>query len=383
MNKDIGIYIHIPFCVSKCFYCDFTSYCNMDDKIEKYIDSVCTEILQNIEILSQYNITTVYFGGGTPSYIDSKYIVKIMQVLKLLKKDESEFKEVTIELNPNSIQKEKITDYINSGINRFSIGLQSTHDQILKSIGRKHTYNDFKNGLEILSECGAKNISLDIIYPLPNLTLEQFNDTLDKVISLKENYNIKHISIYNLEIHPNTKLDFLLKNEFLTLPDEDEEYKMKNLLIKKLEEANFIQYEISNFSLDGYSSKHNLNYWNQGQYLGFGVSASSFFAGSRYTNTNSITDYIKNINNGISTIAEKEDLDKLDMMKEYIILKLRLKDGINTDEFMSKFGNNIFNIFKTELDYLISNNLIIHNNKNLYLSSRGKEIANFVWEKFI
>ena len=167
------------------------------------------------------------------------------------------------------------------------------------------------------------------------------------------------------------------------IPDEDEEYKMKNLLIKKLEEANFIQYEISNFSLDGYSSKHNLNYWNQGQYLGFGVSASSFFAGSRYTNTNSITDYIKNINNGISTIAEKEDLDKLDMMKEYIILKLRLKDGINTDEFMSKFGNNIFNIFKTELDYLISNNLIIHNNKNLYLSSRGKEIANFVWEKFI
>lgn len=383
MNKDIGIYIHIPFCTSKCFYCDFTSYCNKEEQIEEYIDSVCNEILQNIEILSQYNITTVYFGGGTPSYIDSKYIVKIMQVLKLLQKNEDEFKEVTIELNPNSITKSKITDYINIGVNRFSIGLQSTHDEILKIIGRKHTYKQFEDSLKILNECGANNISLDIIYPLPNLNLELFNDTLDKVISLKDNYNIKHISIYNLEIHPNTKLDFLLKNEFLTLPDEDEEYNMRKILLKKLHEAGFIQYEISNFALEGYNSNHNLNYWNQGEYLGFGVSASSFFAGSRYTNTNSIEDYIKNITNGNNTVIEKEDLDKLDMMKEYIILKLRLKDGINTNDFISKFNNDIFDIFKQELDYLISNNLIIYDNKKIYLSDRGKEIANIVWEKFI
>ncbi|MDD3304012.1 MAG: radical SAM family heme chaperone HemW [Clostridia bacterium] len=383
MNKNIGIYIHIPFCASKCYYCDFTSYCNRDEVIQDYINSVCNEILKNVEILSSYHIITVYFGGGTPSYINSNYIVQIMEVLKLLQKDEDEFREVTIELNPNSITEEKLKDYLNCGINRFSIGLQSTHNDILKNIGRKHTFDDFKHSCSLFKKLNITNVSLDIMYPLPGLTIERFHETLNQVIDISKEYAIEHISSYNLEVHPNTKLDFLLKNGFLSLPNEDEEYEMRNLLINTLEKAGWKQYEISNFAKPGYESLHNLNYWNQGEYLGFGVAASSFFDGSRYTNTNSIEDYIESMATSTSTVIEKDDLDKLDLMKEYIILKLRLKEGIDIDKFKTKFNSDIFDLFEQELDYLISNRLLIHDDKQIYLSDRGKEVANLVWEKFI
>ena len=383
MEKEIGIYIHIPFCESKCYYCNFSSFCNMDEYIDGYIDAVCKDIMMKAELLSEYKIKTVYFGGGTPSYISSNCIEKILNTLKLFKKSDDEFCEVTIEVNPNSTTLQKLISYKKMGINRLSIGLQSTDNIVLKNIGRTHKYEDFLNVLKYAKEAKINNISVDLIYPLPGLNLEGLKSELDKIILLKDNFNIKHISVYNLEIHEDTKLDFLLKNNFLELVDEDEEYEMKKMIYSKLVNAGFNQYEISNFSNIGYESIHNTNYWNQGYYLGFGVTSSSFILGSRYKNIDDIKTYINNINTFSNIICEKEDLDKLDLMKEYIILKLRLTDGICIDEFNKRFNVDIYNIFNSELKELEEKELLIIRKNRIYLSERGKEVANIVWEKFV
>lgn len=381
---DIGIYIHIPFCIKKCYYCDFVSYDNISDKQEKYIDLVCKEILQNSEILSSHNISSIYLGGGTPSYIASKYIVKIMNTLKLFC-DNMQDIEVTIEVNPSSSCYEKLLSYKQCGINRISIGLQSTHDKILKNIGRSHTYNDFKETLTQCKNVGITNISVDLMYPLPGLNLNMFNDSLNSIMKLKDSYNIKHVSVYNLEVHENTRLKFLLDEGYLTLCDEDTEYEMRRKLNEVLKKNGFNKYEISNYSLNRYYSRHNLNYWNQGLYLGFGVNASSFFNGTRYSNVSSIDEYMYNMKNNISVINEKIELDKLDLMKEYVILRLRLREGVKISEFNKKFSINIFNIFNNEITSLKSDNLLIVDKENdrIYLSNRGEEVANIVWEKFI
>lgn len=383
MRENIGIYIHIPFCKKKCFYCDFVSYENKDNLIQEYIDAVCLEILQNAEILSEYNISTIYFGGGTPSLIKVEYIEKILNTLKLFVTDEKEINEITIEVNPNSASLDKLEKYYNLGINRLSIGLQSTHDKILRNIGRLHTFNDFKDVLKNANAVGFKNISVDLIYPLPGLNLSGFKETLNSVIKLKDEFNIKHISVYNLEVHENTRLDFLLKEGFVSLCNEDEEYKMREELNKRLQDNGFVKYEISNYAYPGFESKHNLCYWNQEKYIGFGVNASSFFNLKRYRNTSNIDKYIDGIKNNKNIVVETEELDKLSLMKEYIILKLRLSTGVEISEFKQRFGTDIFDIFNTEFNSLKKDNLVNITSKNISLTNRGEEVANIVWEMFV
>lgn len=383
MRENIGIYIHIPFCKKKCFYCDFVSYENKENLIQEYIDAVCLEILQNAEILSEYNISTIYFGGGTPSLIKAEYIEKILNTLKLFVTDEKEIKEITIEINPNSASLDKLEKYYNLEINRLSIGLQSTHDKILRNIGRLHTFNDFKEVLKNANAVGFKNISVDLIYPLPGLNLSGFKETLNSVIKLKDEFNIKHISVYNLEVHENTRLDFLLKEGFVSLCNEDEEYKMREELNKRLQDNGFVKYEISNYAYPGFESKHNLCYWNQEKYIGFGVNASSFFNLKRYRNTSNIDKYIDGIKNNKNIVVETEELDKLSLMKEYIILKLRLSKGVEISEFKQKFGTDIFDIFNTEFNSLKKDNLVNITSKNISLTNRGEEVANIVWEMFV
>lgn len=383
MRENIGIYIHIPFCKKKCFYCDFVSYENKENLIQEYIDTVCLEILQNAEILSEYNISTIYFGGGTPSLIKVEYIEKILNTLKLFVTDEKEIKEITIEINPNSASLDKLEKYYNLGINRLSIGLQSTHDKILRNIGRLHTFNDFKEVLKNANAVGFKNISVDLIYPLPGLNLSGFKETLNSMIKLKDEFNIKHISVYNLEVHENTRLDFLLKEGFVSLCNEDEEYKMREELNKRLQDNGFVKYEISNYAYPGFESKHNLCYWNQEKYIGFGVNASSFFNLKRYRNTSNIDKYIDGIKNNKNIVVETEELDKLSLMKEYIILKLRLSKGVEISEFKQKFGTDIFDIFNTEFNSLKKDNLVNITSKNISLTNRGEEVANIVWKMFV
>lgn len=383
MNGEIGIYIHIPFCLSKCFYCDFASYSKKEDKIELYVNALCNEIIQNAEILSEYTITTIYIGGGTPSYIDGKYIKQIMDTLNMFI-DKEKVQEVTIELNPNSVTKEKLETYKNCGINRLSIGLQSTHNDVLKKIGRVHKFEDFKSVLELVNNVGFNNISLDLIYPLPDLSLEAFKESVDYAVSLKDK-NIKHISIYNLEIHEGSKLDFILKEGYVSLVDEDTEYEMYKYLTKKFEESGYERYEISNYALSGFESKHNLKYWNQEQYLGFGSNASSFFGGVRSANVKEIDEYIEKINNNCTVKDDNsyEDLDKEALQKEYVMLALRKIDGVNKNKFKTRYKEDIHDVFAKEIVELKKYNLLVENDTNIYLSQRGLEVANIVWERFI
>ena len=382
MNNEIGIYIHIPFCISKCFYCDFTSYANRENMIEKYIYALCNEILAKAEILSEYKVTTIYIGGGTPSYIDSKYIKQIFDTLMLVINKE-DVKEITIEVNPNSVDEEKMRSYKEIGINRISIGLQSTYDTILKKIGRAHNLKDFEETLELANKVGFKNISVDLIYPLPDLDLEKFKESVEYVINLKDK-NVKHISIYNLEVHENTKLAFLLKEGYVTLVDEDTEYEMYEYLRKRFEEE-YHRYEISNYAIDGYESKHNLRYWNQELYLGFGCGASSFFSGTRYSNIKNIEKYIENIETGNSIIDKEnyEELDLLALMKEYVMLSLRKIEGLDKKKFKAKYKKDIEEIFAEEIKELTDDKLIEEKQDKILLTKRGLEVANLVWEKFV
>lgn len=383
MNNEIGIYIHIPFCISKCFYCDFTSYANRENMIEKYIYALCNEILAKAEILSEYKVTTIYIGGGTPSYIDSKYIKQIFDTLMLVINKE-DVKEITIEVNPNSVDEEKMRSYKEIGINRISIGLQSTYDTILKKIGRAHNLKDFEDTLELANKVGFKNISVDLIYPLPDLDLEKFKESVEYVINLKDK-NVKHISIYNLEVHENTKLAFLLKEGYVTLVDEDTEYEMYEYLRKRFEEEGYHRYEISNYAIDGYESKHNLRYWNQELYLGFGCGASSFFSGTRYSNIKNIEKYIENIETGNSIIDKEnyEELDLLALMKEYVMLSLRKIEGLDKKKFKAKYKKDIEEIFAEEIKELTDDKLIEEKQDKILLTKRGLEVANLVWEKFV
>lgn len=286
MKKDIGIYIHIPFCKSKCFYCDFLSFSNRSDLIEGYINSIIKEI-QNAD-LSRYNINTVYIGGGTPSILESRSIGRILDCINANKKAE-----ITIEVNPGTINEEKINDYISFGINRISIGLQSTNNILLKQIGRIHSFEQFLDAYKLVKKVGIENINVDLMLGLPNQTLEILKKSLKDIILL----NPKHISIYSLILEEGTKLEEMINTNKLQMIDENEERKMYWETKRMLEYNGYIHYEISNFAKEGYVSKHNLDCWSQKEYLGFGVGAHSYVNGIRYSNLNNIDMYINHIGN--------------------------------------------------------------------------------------
>ena len=256
-NNEIGIYVHIPFCKQKCYYCDFVSYCNKDDKIEPYIKTLIKEIeMQNIKS----NINTIYIGGGTPSYIDSKYITEIMDKIK--KKNVIENVEITIEVNPGTVTKGKLEDYKNSGINRLSIGLQTANNKLLKQIGRIHNYEEFLETYKIAREVGFNNINVDLILGLPNQRIQDLKNSLDEVIKLSP----EHISVYSLIIEDGTPIKTQIENGKLQLPDEETERNMYWYVKNTLELNGYKHYEISNFAKNGYESKHNMNCWNQDEY---------------------------------------------------------------------------------------------------------------------
>ena len=372
----LGVYIHIPFCESKCFYCDFYSVTTKELQ-DSYINAVTEEILSETELLGERGVNTIYIGGGTPSIIDEEHIIKLLDLIKMFSMSDAE---ITIEINPESITKEKLKAYFAAGVNRISIGLQSANNETLKKIGRRSTVEDFEKAYNMAVEVGFKNISCDVIIGLPDETKEMFERTVDYILNLN---HITHISAYSLEIHENTKLDFLLENNFLTLPAEELEREMKYLLDKKLEVTGFNRYEISNYAKQGYESKHNLKYWNQEEYLGFGAAASSFINSVRYTNISNITKYIENISSGISNKDTIEEMDKLDLIKEYIILRLRLKEGINLNEFKMKFKRDLTDFYKDKIDVLIKQGLLEKSNDILRLTYKGEDLANLVWQEFI
>ena len=374
--KEIGIYIHIPFCIKKCEYCDFVSYCNKKEYVPQYINALKKEIKNNIN--KEYKITTIYIGGGTPSSIEENYIADIIETIKLNMNEENlkdfENIEVTIEVNPGTVNKEKLQVYKKIGINRLSIGLQETHNELLKSIGRIHTYEEFIKTYNLARKIGFNNINVDLMIALPNQTIQDIKENLEKITKL----NPEHISVYSLILEEGTPFYNKYNENKIKLPDEELERNMYWYVKNTLENNGYMHYEISNFSKKGFESKHNMNCWNQEEYLGFGVAAHSYNYRIRYSNTNSIEEYIKGSN---KIIHEEQTLE--DMQKEYMLLGLRKIEGINIQKFKNKFAQNPIFIFKEQLNKLVYEELIIVDGNEIKLTNKGLDLANIVWEEFV
>lgn len=374
-----GIYIHIPFCVKKCSYCDFVSFCSDEKTWKQYTNAVVCEI-ENKKIENSKKVTTIYIGGGTPSLIPENYIVKIINTVKSRFKIE-ESAEITIEVNPGTVTEKKLVAYKNVGINRISIGLQSAEDRILKLIGRIHNYQTFLSTYNLTRNIGFENINVDLMLAIPTQTKEELLNTLNKVIELKPN----HISLYSLIVEENTEIKKALEVGKLEYVDEKVEREMYWKTKRILEKNGYFHYEISNFAKRGLESKHNMDCWNQEEYIGFGIAAHSYINNKRFSNISNLEEYIKNINeeNFEKNIELHENQTKQDKMKEYMMIGLRKIGGISISEFERRFRISPLFYFRFEIDKLVKENLLEVDLDYIKLTKKGLDFANIVFEEFI
>lgn len=375
-SRELGIYIHIPFCKSKCYYCDFVSYTNQCNQIAPYIQKVLQE-MQQYDV-SNYNVTTIYIGGGTPSYIEEKYIKQLLDALKRkLADNETRFEdmEITIEINPGTITKKKLEQYKESGVNRISIGLQSTNDNLLKQIGRIHNYQEFLEAYQLVKKVGFENINVDLMIGLPNQTIQDIKQTLGEIQKLNPN----HVSVYSLIVEEGTKIDELINRDKLQLPDEELERQMYWYVKNTLELNGYNHYEISNFAKKGKESKHNLNCWEQKEYIGLGVAAHSYLNGVRYSNfTFTETGEWSFLD---KKIEEQQDLE--DKKKEYMLLGLRKIEGVSIQKFKEKYRDNPIFLYRKELEKMVEEGLLEIDGDLIRLTNKGVDLANLVWEEFV
>ena len=357
----LGVYIHIPFCERKCAYCAFSSFADFSKKT-KYIDSLCDEIesfYRNGE-----RVDTIYIGGGTPSVLELSELEKIFNSLKRTFKI-SKNSEITIECNPNSINKGKLEFYKSLGVNRLSIGVQSLNDEQLKFVERLHNSKQALDSIRLAKESGFENISVDLLIGLPNSSPEEFQLQLKTLID----EGVKHISTYMLQIEDGTKLKRMIASNPQLLPDEDN---MVDIAIKTsdfLKKYGFLHYEVSNYAISGYESRHNFKYWTGEEYVGFGLSAHSFLNGQRVANANSFNDYFE------SEIAYKEVLTDLQKIEEHIMLGLRCKCGVNIN-FLKTFGYDIEK--NANFDEYLKRNVLIRKGDKIYLNEDFYHVNNIV-----
>ena len=326
MSNTLGIYIHIPFCASKCGYCDFYSHAGCDKLMPRYHNAIIDHIKEAGPRLQQYYIDTVYFGGGTPSYYGAKRICEIFNALKM---NALVYRsaEVTIEVNPDSITKHDLKLLRSEGFNRLSIGAQSANDDILKLIGRRHNWAQVEQCVRDARRAGFRNISIDLIYGLPSQTKSDWADTLRRAIALK----VDHISCYGLKLEEGTPMYEYKGSPFL--PDDDEQADMYLYTVETLANNGYKQYEISNFCRRKKYSKHNLKYWLLKDYMGFGPGAHSCVAGIRYSYVRDLVKYINNVNSNEVLVDEYEKIGLLDRAAEYIMLGMRTSKGISRKEY--------------------------------------------------
>lgn len=366
----MGIYVHIPFCMKKCNYCDFNSYENCFSKEQAYFDALFSEIREKGKALNGAFCDTVYIGGGTPTAVNSENIAKLM--VELLENfNISKDAEITIECNPKTAGEKDFERYIKSGINRISIGLQSTHNDLLKTLGRIHKKEDFLVCLKNVKDAGVENISADLMFALPDQNLKMWEETLLEVAEL----GLSHISCYGLKIEEGTPF----YNQKLNIPDEDLNGDMYDLAVKILEDAGFLRYEISNFAKCGKESRHNLKYWSLMPYIGLGAGAYSSIDCERYRNPRSLDEYI-------SDSGKKEDYIKLseeEKRAEFMFMGLRKTEGISTEEFKELFGADIFDVYKKPLEKYIKNGALKLENDRLYISENMLYISNGILCDFV
>ena len=330
-KKPLGIYVHVPFCRSKCQYCDFYSVTDRDPKLmDQYRLAICEHIREAGEQAPDYLVDTIYFGGGTPSFFGADGMASILTAIRK-SFDVSAAAEITFEANPDSITKRLLRKLRNEGFNRVSLGIQCDNDEILEKIGRPHTYSQAVDAYQLIRRKGFRNVSVDLMYGLPGQSLEDWEETLRNVLKLKP----EHISCYGLKVEEGTPLYEV--QEFVNLADDDTQADMYLSAIEILRDRGYRQYEISNFCRKGHVSRHNLKYWSGDEYLGFGPDAASDFGGRRFTAVRDVHAYMEGILNGGMVLREVQDVPPRDRAGEYLMMRLRTSMGLEPDEYERKF----------------------------------------------
>lgn len=377
--KKLGIYIHIPFCKQKCNYCDFYSIKWDDESENKYIQAIINEIKSYKDNLrGNYIADTIFFGGGTPTIIKTENLKSIIDCLRdAIEIDKCS--EISMEANPNTLTSEKLNSYKSIGINRLSIGIQSLNDEILKKIGRIHDSSEALEAIDRAKNTGFENINADVMFNIPGQTVYDIEDTVTKIIDR----GVKHISFYSLKLEKGTPMYSMEKNNKIIMPDEEVEREMYYAGRNIMEKNNLFQYEISNFAENGFECRHNLKYWNQEEYIGLGPSAHSFLNNTRYSNPSDLKLYCENSMTDKFERIIQEELEKDDLMFEYIMLRLRLTEGLNIKEFNNKFSQDFLEMYKLQINYLIKNNLLKLKNDFVRLTKKGMDISNYVIEEFM
>ncbi|MBH52655.1 MAG: coproporphyrinogen III oxidase [Chloroflexi bacterium] len=400
IDKEFSIYLHIPFCKSKCYYCDFNTYSGIESMIDEYVESLQKEIYVWSKIVKNPKVKTVFFGGGTPSYIKANDISLLLKTIsQSFMLDESA--EITAEINPDDVTFNKIYELMDSGINRVSMGVQSLDDRFLKLLGRRHNSKDVITAYEVIRNAGLNNINLDLIYGLPYQKINIWENTVNKIIDL----NPEHVSGYCLTLEPGTFLRHQVEIGVRKKPDDDLAADMYRLLCEKLNSAGYLNYEISNWAKKGKQSLHNLCYWKNNIYLGFGAGAHSHLPGLRYENVSSPVKYINSIKNiEDNNYSDADDLtnfrdqilgvikdfelnDKQMQMSDTMILGLRLTEGIYYSEFRQRFGLNLDEIYGNEISNLKELDLLevykLNEDSILRLTEKGRLLGNEVFLKFV
>ena len=374
----IGLYIHIPFCASKCYYCDFLSF--RDNNLqESYIDAMISE-MENAskELKFDTTVKSIFIGGGTPTVLPTFLLDKLMASIVRYFKIERNV-EWTIEANPGTIDIGKINILKKYPINRISLGLQTTHSHLLKTIGRIHSFSDWKKSIELIQKNTEWDINTDLMFSLPGQTLKEFKDTLETVAS----YNLSHISIYSLIVEEGTKIYDWIEEGKLSMPNEELDRQMYYCAKEYLSDQGYIQYEISNWSKPNKESKHNIVYWKMENYLGIGLGAHSFMENRRYYNETNKTKYISANGNLNEIRIEEEKVTSLIAMQEYMFLGLRMIEGISISEFEKNYNISIWNQYGNQLRKWLEYNVLIQEDDRLYLSPYGLDVCNEVFSSFL
>lgn len=381
-KKDLGIYIHIPFCARKCAYCDFVSAPASRGEIEYYADALCREIRAYRSLGNHYQVSTIFVGGGTPSLIAPDLLRKVMDQLKnqfLLTRDA----EITVECNPGTLTEEKLRTYRDMGVNRLSMGVQSADNGELALLGRIHTWEEFLENYHLARQLGFDNINLDLMSALPGQTTESWLETLRRAADLEP----EHISAYSLIIEEGTLFydRYSTKEGRALLPDEEIEREMYRITEEYLALRGYHRYEISNYAKPGRECRHNKTYWTGGEYLGFGMAACSYLAGRRFGNPSDYLGYWEHAEHPTTLLEQAEELSVREQEEEFMFLGLRMMDGVSKRDFFERFATDFASVYGETAERFIKEGLLAQSEDGdrIFLTARGIDVSNQVMAEFL
>ncbi|WP_338789439.1 radical SAM family heme chaperone HemW [Metabacillus sp. FJAT-53654] len=372
-------YIHIPFCHHICHYCDFNKVFFKQQPVDEYIEMLVKEMHHTVQNNKQVSLKTIFIGGGTPTALSVSQLDRLLEGIHKELLPTNDLVEFAVEANPGELTLDKLLVLKNAGVNRLSIGVQSFNDELLERIGRVHRREDVFRTLQQAEQVGFDNMSIDLMYGLPGQTVNDFNESLNIAFSL----NVKHFSAYSLIVEPKTVFYNLMQKGKLSLPPQDEEAQMYELAMEQMEKHGFRQYEISNYAIPGFESNHNLTYWNNDYYYGFGAGAHGYMNGIRTSNIGPIKKYMEQIEQTGEAYNSQNIVSKEEEMEEEMFLGLRKEAGVSKSIFNKKFNVQLVDVFPEQIENLAKLGLIVNDDQSIRLTHKGKLLGNEVFQEFI